>query len=121
MKKAILFIGLLFFVFCIVSADFETGNTLLMKLEKKLENKDYYFDYAFAFGYIIGVFDACVDIYFSTPGGIIKGQVHDIAIKFLKENPERRHEMASILLLEAFEKAFPKKEGEEKPLIKEDR
>jgi hypothetical protein len=39
--------------------------------------------------------------------GIENGQAARIVVKYLKENPEKLHEFASLLAMEAFQKAFP--------------
>jgi len=110
MKKLVLFAGIFFCVAWIVFAQFETGNSLLAKFEEKedwVKTGKNAWGYPFAGGYIIGIFDAYSGI-LAVPENVIREQVYDIAIKFIKENPERRHEKASVLLLEAFKKAFPK-------------
>lgn len=41
------------------------------------------------------------------PGGVTTGQITDVVIKFLKDNPEVRHEGIDILTFRAISQAFP--------------
>ena len=44
---------------------------------------------------------------FCRPNGVTNGQLQDIAVQFLQRNPQRRHEDAMLLVLNAFTEAFP--------------
>ncbi len=39
--------------------------------------------------------------------GVTNGQVRDVVVKYLKDHPEERHFLASILAVKALSKAFP--------------
>lgn len=103
MKKVILYTAMLFLLSGIAFSYFETGNTLFSNLSKgtKGDTKDFG-DYANACGYVIGIYDAYIGILFSDSFGVSKGQIVDIAKKYLREHPESRHKPATILLVEAF-------------------
>jgi len=79
-----------------------------------LESVTRYLDYTEGFGYVIGVFDMGDGLYYEAPGGVTRGQILDIAKKYLADHPESRHEGASILLLKAFKEVFPIKKDEDK-------
>ncbi len=104
-KAALMFCGIL-----IVSgfsfAQFYPGKELLNELTSspgtEMEN-------ATACGYVIGVFDATVGIAHEPPADVDFGQVLDIVIKYLTDNPERLHEVAALLVTQALTEAFPKK------------
>jgi len=94
----------------VASADFMTGNKLFSILEKieRRADRTSEFDIAMALGYIVGVYDSYEGIFYFTPGGATQGQLLNIVIKYLRENPEILHKPAHEILLEAFKKAFPK-------------
>jgi len=109
--KKIIFITFILLIFSIISyADFETGNTLYQKLNRKLTGDDKIFgDKVYATGYVVGVFDAYEGLLWTAPVGLIQGQVIGVATKYLEDHPESRHEPATDLLTKAFEEAFPLK------------
>ena len=116
MKKFVLSAVMLFLFSCIGYAHFETGNSLYEKLKLELTGttKDFG-DRMFAFGYVVAVFDSYEGLLWEEPLGITQGQVRDVAIRYLEEHPESRHEPAKNLLMAAFREAFPiKKEGDKK-------
>jgi len=43
----------------------------------------------------------------SIPEGVTQGQIKDIVIKYLNDNPEKRNWMASVLVVNAIIAAFP--------------
>jgi len=45
--------------------------------------------------------------YFCFPDGSTKGQYARVLVRFLNDHPERLHEDEGVLVLEAFEQAFP--------------
>jgi len=112
MKKIISIITI-FFLFAIISyADFETGNSLLKKLSYELTETwtQEAIHQFMAMGYILGTFDAYNGVYYDAPEGMVAKQIKDIAVNYIKNHPESRHEPASVLLLKAFQEAFPEKE-----------
>jgi len=91
-------------------ADFMTGKDLLRNISKGIsDDKNDLRDYAMAWGYIIGVCDAYNEINFFVPDKLTREQIRDIAVKYLKENPEILDKPADLILSEAFHKAFGKK------------
>lgn len=90
-------------------AEFETGNTLLNKLE--VNNNPV--ERGFGLGFIVGVYDALVHIKFC-PGdetGITVGQVVDITKRFLHNNPSVRHKSAEVLVAQALSQVWPCKQN----------
>jgi len=103
----------------IASAGVMSGNGLLCSINsEKLDNimtEDAdstvdFGEYVLGLGYILGVFDSYQGLYYCAPRGITRGQVRDVALKYLQTHPEMLHKRASILLLEAFTEAFPMKQ-----------
>jgi hypothetical protein len=41
------------------------------------------------------------------PGRMASGQVRDVFVKYLRDHPEERHQIAELLFLLAMQKAFP--------------
>jgi hypothetical protein len=70
------------------------------------------FECGIYFAYIIGVYDV-TNILYDPPNTATKGQIIAVVSKFLKKNPERWSEPASLLVVEALQKAFPLKEKKE--------
>ncbi len=105
MKKALIAFVTLIFFSSFAFADFYTGNKLLDDLRKDVVNDC--IDLCFAEGYVTGVFTAYERLFFKCPGSVTKGQIIDIAKKYLREHPEDRHRDATELLQEAFMDAFP--------------
>ncbi len=60
-------------------------------------------------GYVIGVYDATEGIVFATQSNVTVGQINAVVGKYLKENPEKWNQPAHLLVIEALQKAFPKK------------
>lgn len=57
--------------------------------------------------YVSGWVDGHLPLSFCIPEGVTLGQLIDVALKDLKENPQTRHEPAGSLLLKSFTAAFP--------------
>ena len=115
MKKFLLFyfLGLLFFHHGIVfsmeeSGDSRTGNALLDRCTSKFD---------FLSGYCIGFIDASAiarvslsdptKINCQLPKNVNSGQLKDLVVKYLQENPAIRHEEALPIVLKALHKSFP--------------
>jgi hypothetical protein len=65
-----------------------------------------------AMGYVMGIWDTFTGVFWQGSEHIDLGQLADVARKYLEDNPEKRAEAASYIVIEAFKKAFPiKKEG----------
>jgi hypothetical protein len=65
-------------------------------------------------GYISGVFDTIMVMqaggYFPelcVPNGVTNGQVRDVAYQYTKNNPKERHDLGSVLMVDALMDAFP--------------
>jgi hypothetical protein len=89
------------------------GNELVQKMREfeKQERGDPSADYAssgFYMGYVVGVYEAMRD-FFNAPENVTVAQVCSIVEKYLKENPEKWTLPASVLVMEALQKAFPKR------------
>jgi len=55
-------------------------------------------------GYVAAIADAFADC---IPGGVTVGQATDIVYNYLRDHPERRHEIASRLVQSALVEKFP--------------
>jgi hypothetical protein len=80
-----------------------TGN----ELKRRLDNKEEGIRYATALGYILGVHDVSSGVSICSPSQAIAGQLVDIVLKYLAEHPQKLHEKASDLVLNALSLAFP--------------
>ena len=59
-------------------------------------------------GYVMGIGDSLeLRELICRPGGITAGQLRNIALKHLENNPEDTHHPASYLLQNAFQEAYP--------------
>lgn len=75
----------------------------------------------FCFGYIIGAIDGLISgvrhtgtgatpadvLGICIPNGVTKGQIRDVVLAFLTDHPEKRHEVAPVLVRGALAAAFP--------------
>lgn len=101
------------FLSSFASADWETGNSLLSKLDfEESPHGDLaeMSNFAKAWGYLLGVFDEYDGVLWEAPEGLTEGQIVDSIKKYLKEHPEERQKPATDLLIMAFKEAFPKNE-----------
>jgi len=91
---------------CCTQAFATTGNDLLRwapEYEKELGT----FNGGVLAGYVVGVNDALSNILFCPPAGVTNGQLGAIALKYIRDNPERWNESGAALMIDGFEKAFP--------------
>ena len=101
------------FLFLVASfnalAGFTDGNSLIKALEgKKINDLGYrsgYFD-----GYVTGVSDLSINFLWCPPPGVSGGQLPKIVANYLEAHPERLHEGAGTLVVEAIKIPFPCKE-----------
>lgn len=103
MKKLLL---ALLMVPAMAKAEFYTGNDLYTKMT----NEHSVVDRALSMGFVTGVYDVGVYLYFCPPKpetSITVGQVVDMSKNWLATNANRRNELAQSLLLEMFRKAWP--------------
>ncbi len=83
-------------------AAFKSGNDLLEYCEKEKGS----FDRGVCGGYIIGVVDNS-GTQICLPDGVIVGQLQDVVVQFLKNNPNSRHYTGSSIVALSLKKAFP--------------
>jgi hypothetical protein len=90
-------------------AAFDDGNSLL----SKCSGTDYYSE-GICDGYIRGVadaFEAAANFFkpfkSCVPNGITQKQLVDVAVKFLKDNPQERHTSSAAQVFVAMNKAWP--------------
>jgi hypothetical protein len=84
-------------------AYFDTGNTLLAICEKSDD-----FSLGLCVGTIIGHYEMMYEHGYDCGDDSkrTKPQLHDVVVKYLRENPAARHTRASFLSFEAFNAAF---------------
>ena len=82
---------------------YESGDTLLPLCEKPQDSSLY----GFCAGYIIGVADALDEGSFCPPKGHEKLQIVDSTVRWLRDNPESRHDTAFSLVSKALAESFP--------------
>lgn len=99
MKK---FIAILLFVPMVAHAEFESGNTLLSKLDSSTIA-----DRMFALGYVIGVVDAYMNVSVCPPQGVTAGQINDMVRNYISNNPATRNRSADLLISEALKQVWP--------------
>ena len=99
--------GIFLFSSLNVSGGFEGGTTLLDACDTPKSSDVYYQSNARCIGYISGVFDLADGILFCAPKEVTRGQVWDIAVKYLREHPEQRHTVASDSVIESLREVFP--------------
>jgi len=58
-------------------------------------------------GYVAGVCDVCNRWLFTTPEGTTQGQLCAVVGKWLEEHPQRWHEPAMPMVIEALQASFP--------------
>lgn len=101
------------------AAEFLTGNALyefLLKAKAVMENRPGYNirKASIAQGFVMGMVDSLNDqahprwkIRFCVPANASVGQISDVILKFLTDQPSLRHLPASNLTMLALEQAFP--------------
>lgn len=94
----------LLFVPAMAQAEFMTGNKLLSDMKSQSV-----IDQAIALGYVQGVFDSHQQATHCAPrvGDITAGQVRDLALQYLEQNPALRHKNADFILGELFKRVWP--------------
>lgn len=90
-----------------VQASFVDGNDLLQKCSTRERDAAYFQNQSYCMGYIVGVSDAAE--FFQTapgmpqlvclPSNVTSGQLKDVVVKYLQDNPAKRHEDAESLIL----------------------
>jgi len=95
----------LLFVPAMARAEFWTGNNLYDRLTSSEAGERIQ-----ALGYVMGVYDVAVHLFFCPPGSettITAGQIRDMARNWLANNPHRRNESAEKLVTEVFKQVWP--------------
>lgn len=81
------------------------GNNLFSLCEGQARDAD------FCKGFILGAYDSYVMMFgkqlFCMPGESTGQQIVDVAIGYLRNHPETRHEVATNLVLKSLQEAFP--------------
>ena len=92
-------------------AGFDTGNRLYEDCRS-----GNYFNRGYCGGYVTGIVDTLEALQsrgilpptaLCVPEEVTKGQLADVVLKYLEQNPERRHLEAGSLVPEALNRAFP--------------
>jgi hypothetical protein len=93
---------------------FQTGNQLLSNCTSSEGTATYYQEQAMCAGYIAGVADALNSLSASVPEAKLAcfpsvplGQARDVVIRYLQENPGKRHYSAGAIAWTALRMAFP--------------
>jgi hypothetical protein len=83
-------------------AEFETGNVMLQRCTEPAW-------LMYCLGYLegIGRYDQLTGSVACFPQGVTTGQVKDVYVKFLRNNPEDLHRSAVVLFMQSMMKAFP--------------
>lgn len=103
MKKLI---ATLLFIPAMAQAEFETGNTLLAKLESTSV-----VDRMFGTGYVVGVVDAYSGFLLCPPANVTVGQVTDMIKNYLQNTPATRNRTADIIISDALKNVWPCKQS----------
>lgn len=85
---------------------FFTGNDLLQRMEHSNT-----FNQGIAHGYVVGIMDTMSGFTICPNAKLTVGQVHDIILKYLKDNPEHRHISADVIVETVMRNRFPCAKG----------
>lgn len=99
--KKILFVTLLIPSF--VHAGFYSGNELKEQCNKTTGS----YNRGICHGYVSAVIDIGDNILFCLPGNVTLGQMSDLVIKYMNENPAQLHKSADSIAVSAISKDFP--------------
>ena len=88
-------------------AEFQTGNDVHQGLNSQVGS----FEHSYAFGYVIGAFDAHMNVTVCPPSNITQGQVLDMTRNYLRANPQSRHYSADSLIGVIFQTMWPCQRG----------
>jgi hypothetical protein len=101
MKKKAWFAAIALALSAPASAQFMSGNLLLSRMNGNEADR------IMALGYVMGVTDAGDRVYHCAPATITAGQVRDMALQYLRANPENRHLSADLLITGLLINAWP--------------
>jgi formylmethanofuran:tetrahydromethanopterin formyltransferase len=106
MKRFVLVV-LFFMASTSAYSGFQTGNSLIDGI-KEYDGSIARFDGAVFMGYVMSVYDVLETLHSICPPTTIEGaQVFAVTENYIKQNPARWHENATILISEALMKSFP--------------
>lgn len=100
MKKLITAAAL--FLSLTAHAEFYSGNDLLAKL-----TSESVVDRSVGHGYILGAFDSLNNFNHCAPKNVTGGQVRDMVISFLRDNPADRHHTADQVVHHVLKHSWP--------------
>ena len=114
--KGLIVMALIFLISPVAEAQFFTGATLMDEWKAfqranagQLQPSDTITDAiknGHYMGFVMGVWNTA-NYYYVTPGGITGAQMFHVVGKYLEEHPQRWHESAVILVVDALNQAFP--------------
>jgi hypothetical protein len=108
MRKALLALCAISSFYAPVTATAYTGNQLLPECETT--NVSYCLGeisgFRLGFGFVMNRWQVEPKL-MCVPDGVSNGQLRDIVIQYIRENPQTRHESAQFLIVWSLEKAFP--------------
>ena len=89
-------------------AEFKTGNDIKIGLEGWMDKQSTeYIRDGMAFGYVIGVHDALSGTLICSGENVTQGQVVEIVLKFMRNNPEVLDKSADVIVLAALKSVWP--------------
>lgn len=88
--------------FC-AHAEFFTGN----ELYSKMNDTNSYFHQGVADGYIVGVYDALVNVTHCPPRNVTVRQIKDMVRTHIENNPSTRHNTADSIISYVLTNAWP--------------
>lgn len=83
-------------------AEFWTGNDLMERLTSERS-----FHQGMALGYVMGVFDAGLQVTHCPPANVTAGQISDMVLKTLRDLPEHRAMTADVIVNATLGLAWP--------------
>tara|TARA_R110000868_G_scaffold196613_2_gene442579 strand:- start:1521 stop:1850 length:330 start_codon:yes stop_codon:yes gene_type:complete len=106
--KWLLYVGLVIGVMSSASAGYRNGNNIFKLCTTEKSDSLYYINLAECDGYITGVVDlAASEKKLCSPKQVTIGQLRDITVKWLSDNPQHRHFTANSLVIAALIEAYP--------------
>lgn len=89
-------------------AEFKTGNEVKIGLEGWIDkDSTEYIRDAVAFGYVIGVHDSLEGVLVCSGDRVTQGQVIDVVLKYMRNNPEVLDRSADRVVAAALQNAWP--------------
>ena len=114
MRKALLALCAITPFYAPVTATAYTGNQLLQDCETTNVSSLYCLGYingfSLGFAFVMNRWQVEPKL-ICIPEGVTNGQIKDIVVQYIRENPQTRHESAQFLIVWSLEKAFPCRRG----------